>query len=150
MAITFLSDEVINSKELRDNQKYWFEKASINPVSIKSGARKLVLLNREHAKHMYSLNHYAEMIIQFCREQIAYQGESRIFPWIRYLDNGAIEEFKKELLVTFEGAVSSQEWSAFGELLDDWKATAEVESNPALAKALLADEDPSKYVEIKD
>lgn len=150
MTITFLSDDVINSKELRDNQKYWFEKASINPVSIKSGTRKLVLLNREHAKHMYSLSHYAGMIIQFCRERIAYKGESSIFPWIKYLDNEAIEEFNKELLVTFEGAMSSQEWSAFEELLDDWKATANIASNPDLAKALLAEEDSSAYVRIKD
>ena len=150
MTTTFLSDDVINSKELRDNQKYWLEKASINPVSIKSGARKLVILNREHAKYMYSFNHYAEMIIQFYREQIAHKGESSTFPWIKYLDNKAVEEFIKELLVTFDRAVSSQEWSAFEELLDDWKATANVASNPDLAKELLAEEDSSKYVKIKD
>ena len=65
MVTTILSDEVINSTDLRDHQKQWFDKALVRPVSIVSGAKKLVLLNRDHAKHMYLLSHYAEIIIRF-------------------------------------------------------------------------------------
>ena len=151
MTTTILSDEVINSTEFRNNQKAYFDKAYVSPVSIMaSGNKKLVLLNREYAKHMYLLNHHAGVIIQFLNEQIVHKEESSIFPWIKYLDNDAIEEFTKELLTTFEEVTSSQEWLTFEELLDDWKATANVAGSPILAKALLAEENSSAYVRIKD
>ncbi len=150
MVTTVLSDEIINSTELRNNQKRWLNKAYISPVSVMSGNKKLVILNREQAKHMYFQTQYAEMIIQLYREQEANKKESRVFPWIKYLDDGEIEEFKRGLLVAFERAASSREWLVLEELLDDWKATANVASNPALVKALLAEEDPSAYVRAKE
>ncbi len=146
MVTTVLSDDVINPTELRNNQKRWLDKAYTSPISIMSGNKKLVLLNREHAKQMYSVSHYAGMIMKFCRERLTSNGESSIFPWIKYLNDEEIGEFTRELLITFEEARDSREWSALEELLDDWRATANVASNSKLSSALLAEEDPSKYV----
>lgn len=140
MVTTVLSDEIINSTELRNNQKRWLDKAYFNPVSIMSGTKKLVLLNREHAKHMYSLTHYAEIVVQFCREQGS--GEKRqsdVFPWIKHLSEETIREFNKELLATFEEAAYNKDWSAFGEMLDAWVATAEAMTNPEMAELITAD-----------
>jgi len=150
MVTPILSDEVINSTELRNNQKRWLDRAYVNPVSIMSGNKKLVLLNREHAKHMYSLTHYAEIVLQFCRERIGGESESKVFPWTKYLNKEEAEEFSRELLTTFEKATNSREWLLFEELLEDWKATANAISNPDLTKALLAKAEPSKYVKLKE
>ena len=49
-----------------------------------------------------------------------------------------------------DAVMRSKNWGALEEMLEDLKATAEVESNPRLAQALLEEEDQSKYVEIKD
>ncbi len=150
MVTTILSDEVINSKELRDNQKFWFDKAEINPVSVRSGNKRLVLLNRQVAKDMYLLNHYAPMIIQFCQEGMFGTNKSAIFPWIEHLNEEEVVEFRDELLAKFNSAAREGKWGDFGEMLEDWKATAEVNSNPKITEALLAEEDPSTYVRSKD
>jgi hypothetical protein len=140
MAVTILSDEVINSTELRNNQRRWLEKAYISPISIMSGTKKLVLLNREHAKHMYSLIHYAEMIIRFCEERDSGKGgESDVFPWIKHLSVTAIGEFHKELFFVFQEAAHNKDWLAFEEMLNSWIATAEAMTNPEMAELITAD-----------
>lgn len=150
MTITILSDDVINSTDLRDHQKHWFDKALVSPVSITSGTKKLVLLNREYAKNLYQLNHYARLVVRFCQEQGDNQGNiSDAFPWVKYLDEKAIAEFHKEILSTFNEALRNVDSSALEEVLNDWMATAKVMSNPKLSEALLRKGDPSKYVEIK-
>ena len=138
MDTTFLSDEVINSTELRNNQKKWLDKAYVTPVSIVSGDKKLVILNRDHARQIFSLAHYADMIIRFFLVET------------EYLTKEEREEFQAEATLTFEKAAESKDWSAFEELLEDWKATANVDANPKLAKALLAKEDKSTYVRADD
>ena len=150
MVTTILSDEVINSTELRNNQKRWLDRAYSSPVSIMSGAKKLVLLNREHAKHMYLLTHYAEAIVQFCREQSS--GEKRrsdVFPWIKHLSEKAIGEFNNELLATFEGAIYNKDWSAFEEMLDAWVATAEAMTNPEMVELITADLSKEEFTKVE-
>lgn len=137
---TILSDEVINSTDLRDHQKRWFDKALVSPVSIVSGAKKLVLLNREHAKHMYSLSHYAEMIILFCRErESGKKRESDVFPWVKHLSEKAIDEFHMELFSTFEEVMHSMDWLAFEGMLNSWIATAEAMTNPEMVELITTD-----------
>lgn len=140
MPTTFLSDDVINSKELRDNQKYWFERAYINPVSVRSGDKKLVLLSREHAKDLYSFNHYAEMVMQFCKEQgVGISKKSNVFPWIKYLSEKAIIEFRNELLSTFVRVNRNKDWGLLQEMLDAWVATAEAMAEPEMVELINAD-----------
>jgi len=150
MVATFLSDDVINSKELRDNLKQWFEKAYINPVSIRSGDKKLVLLNREHAKDMYLLNHYSKMIIQFCQEQNSGQiNRSVAFPWIRHLSEKAIAEFRKELLSTFEDVIHNRNWLALEEMIGAWIATAEAMTNPEMVELLGSDLNSEEFTRVE-
>ena len=140
MVTTILSDDVINSTELRTNQKRWLEKAYISPISIMSGTKKLVLLNREHAKHMYSLVNYAEMIIKFCEErESGKKRESDVFPWIGHLSEKAIKEFNKELFFAFQEAVHSKDWLAFEEMLNSWIATSEAMTNPEIEELITTD-----------
>ena len=150
MVTIVLSDEVINSTQLRNHQRRWLDRAYIKPVSIMSGEKRLVLLNREHAKDMLMLNHFARMIILFGQEQKSgFTKKSDVFPWIKHLSEKAILEFHMELLTTFDEVSHGKDWLTLDELLNDWRATAEVESSPKLARALLAKEDPAKYVKIR-
>ena len=140
MIRTFLSDEVINSTELRDHQKLWLERASVSPVSIKSGSKRLVLLNREHARKLYLLNHYAQMVIRFCREQQSEQDrQSTVFPWIERLSKEALAEFHRELLSTFDDVIHGGSILALEEMLDAWSATAEALTNPEVVELLSTD-----------
>ena len=150
MASIILSDDVINSTDLRDHQAQWFKKALIRPVSITSGAKKLVLLNREHAKHMYSLSHYAEMIIQFCRERGAgKKRESDVFPWVKHLSEQAIEEFHNELFSIFEEVMHNRDWLAFEEMLNSWVATAEAMTNPEMVDLITTDLSKEEFTRVE-
>jgi len=150
MVTTILSDEVINSTELRTNQKKWLEKAYVSPISIMSGAKKLVLLNRQHAKHMYSIIHYAEMIIRYCEERDSgKKGESDVFPWIKHLSENAIEEFHKELFFTFQKSVDNKNWLAFEEMLNSWIATSDAMTNPEMVELINTDLSKEEFTRVE-
>lgn len=150
MVTTILSDEVINSTELRNNQRRWLDKAYNSPISIMSGAKKLVLLNREHAKDMYLLNHYAKMIIQFCQEQNSGPiNQSDVFPWIKHLNEKAIVEFRKELLSTFDEVTHNRDWLALEEMLNAWVSTAEAMTNPEMVELLSSDLDSEEFTRVE-
>jgi hypothetical protein len=148
MTTTFLSDDFINSKELRNNQKHWLDKAWQSPVSIRSGDKKLVLINREQARDVYLTNHYAQMIVEFCQERSIDSKESKVFPWLKYLREKYITQFHKQLLACFNEVIKTKDWLKIEELLDDWKATAEVAANHCLSETLMAKENPSEYAGI--
>lgn len=149
MPATFLSDDVINSKELRDNQKYWFERAYANPVSVRSGDKKLVLLNREHAKDLYSLNHYTGMVMRFCQEQgVGISRSSGVFPWIKHLSEKAIAEFHNELLSTFLEVIRNKDWDLLEETLDAWIATAEAMTEPEMVELINTDLAKEEFTEV--
>ena len=150
MVNTILSDDVINPTELRTNQRHWLNKAFNRPVSIMNGAKKLVLLNREHAKHMYAQGHYAEMIIRFCQErESGKKRESDVFPWVKHLSEKAIEEFNKELFSSFEEVMHSRDWLAFEEMLSSWVATAEAMTNPEMVELITADLSKEEFTRIE-
>ena len=146
MVTTIFSDDVINSTELRNNQKRWLDKAYNYPVSIMSGVKKLVLLNREHAKDMYLENHYAKMIINFCQEQNAGQTtKSDVFPWIENLSESALTE----LLSTFGMVIHSKDWLALEEMLNDWISTAEAMTNPEMVELLSSGIDNEEFTRVE-
>lgn len=150
MVATILLDEVINSTQLRNNQKRWFDKAYLSPISIISGTKQLVLLNREHAKDMYSLNHYARMVVQFCQEQKSGKvRESAVFPWVKHLSEKAIVEFHEELLTTFGGVVNSKDWLAFDEMLNGWASTAEAMTNPEMVELITTDLSKEEFTRVE-
>ncbi len=151
MVAPILSDEVIKATELRKEQAKWLDKAYSNPVSIiMSGTKRLVLLNLEHAKHMYLLTHYAKAIVRFCQEQgSGKKTQSDAFPWIKHLSEEAIGEFHDELLATFEGAMYTKDWSAFEEMLDAWVATAEAMTNPEMVELITADLTKEEFTKVE-
>ena len=150
MVTTLLSDEVINSTELRNRQKHWLDRAYISPVSIMSGTKQLVLINREKAKDLYLLNHYAEMIIHFCQEQSSGQNEkSSVFPWIKNLDKEEILEFHMELLSTFDEVVNNRNWRILDEMIDAWASTAEAKTNPEIKELINPKGRQREYVRLK-
>jgi len=149
MTATVFSDELINSTQLRTQQKRWLDKALIKPISILSGEKQLVLINRDTAKDIFAYNHYASMVIQFCQEQKSGKNnESKMFPWIKYLDDNETMEFTNELLTSFLEVVQTKEWNTLEELIEDWIATAEVKSHPKLVEALLSKGDPAEHVRL--
>lgn len=149
MVTTFLSDEVISSTDLRANQKYWLDRASENVITIVNGRKKFALINREHISNLYAQKYYSEIILRYCKETNT-GVSSVIFPWIEHLSNEERDEFYNELLNCAMESTINNDWSLIEQLIEDWKATAEVNSSPTLARTLLEKEDPSKYVRIKD
>ncbi|MGD0780800.1 MAG: hypothetical protein ABR954_08535 [Dehalococcoidales bacterium] len=149
MVTTFLSDIVITPTELRTKQKHWLDRATENVITIANGHKKLALIDRERVSKLFAQKHYSELVIKYCQE-IEKKKKSDTFPWVEFLNNEGKLEFRDELLVNIMIAITTDEWLSMENLIEDWKATAETNSKPKIAKALLAKEDPSKYVNIKD
>lgn len=149
MISTFLSDEVISPTQLRTNQKHWLDRACKNVVTIANGRKQLAIINRERISILYAQKHYMEMMLSYSQE-LAKGLQFATFPWVEHLNSKDRVEFHNEFLSCIINSAITNDWTLAEYLLEDWKATAEVESNPILAEALLAEADPSKYVEIKD
>ena len=149
MATTFLSDEVISSTQLRKNQKHWFDKASEGAVTIINGRKLFTLIERERVSDLYAQKHYMEIILEYCYEIIK-GSKSSVFPWTEFLNEEEKVEFHDEIINCVKQATTTGDWPSVENLIEDWRATALVESKPVIAKALMEKEDRSKYVEIKD
>lgn len=59
------------------------------------------------------------------------------FPWVRFMPADAVREFLMEYVETARAAAELQTVAPLGPLIASWKATAEVYSDPELAKRLL-------------
>lgn len=59
-----------------------------------------------------------------------------VFAWVTFLPDSDRELFVEELTRTLVGAAEVESWAPVAQLLRDWKATAEVHSDPALARRL--------------
>jgi hypothetical protein len=149
MATTFLSDAVISPTELRAKQKHWLDRANDSVVTIVSGHKKLALINRELISKLYAQKYYSELVLRYCHE-IEKKIKSDVFPWSVHLNDEEKLEFHNELITTIMSAIVTEDWQSMEQLIEDWKATAEANSNPNIRKALLTEEDPSKYVRIQD
>ena len=79
-----------------------------------------------------------EIVLKVC-EELEKETESRILPWI----NNLVEEdralFYREFKDTALHAVDTGNWNELEYLIEDWKATAEVENHPELKDALMKD-----------
>jgi len=148
MVSTVFSDYIVNATDLRRNQKQWLERAYHSPITINCGRRQLAIMNREKVSKLYTANYYAELVLKACKE-FKEGNESNTFPWVEYLPDDEKMKFHSELLSCTIKSIITGNWNQLEYLIEDWKATAEVERNPELAKALMAGEDPSQYVEIE-
>jgi prevent-host-death family protein len=70
------------------------------------------------------------------------EGQLSVFPlpadlsWIRQFSDKYLAEFLTELLAALPQAQQSGDWSTIDEVLASWKATAEIEADPALSEAV--------------
>lgn len=149
MINTLFADEIVNATELRTNQKRWLETACTKPVTVSYGRKQLAIIDREHISKLYKTIYFLELVIKTCEEYEKDQ-KNKVLPWLEFLSDENQANFHEELLNTALKATLSGDWDTVEELIQDWKATAEVESNPQLAKALLNEGNPSEYVKIDD
>ena len=149
MFTTFLSDEVISPTDLRTNQRHWLDRASENVVTIVTGRKQFALISRERIGKLYAQKYYSELVLRYFQEVNSNIG-STIFPWVKDLDGEEKSEFNSELLSCIMQTIITNDWSSMEYLLEDWKATAEVNNNSEVAEALLVEESPSTYVKSKD
>jgi hypothetical protein len=148
MTTTLFSDDIVNASEFRTKQKYWFNRASSNPVTITYGSRNFAIMEREKISNLYVRKYYLELVIRHC-DEVLKGVDSSIFPWLSYLDDGEKKEFHNELIASVAKAVTADSWSTVDELIEDWKATAETKSNSAVMKALKAKVSKDDYVIIR-
>jgi len=149
MAKIVFSDEIVNATELRRNQKLWLGKAHKEPVTVKYGRNTLTIINRDTVRKLYSQKHYTELVLKFYRE-LASGAKIDTFPWVQYLDEDERKEFHDELLSCVTDALVTDNWLAVEELLEDWKATAEAESKPEVARLLRARGTPGEYTTLEE
>lgn len=62
-------------------------------------------------------------------------------PWVAFLPDGDRRQFIAEASDTLRACASLGRFTAFADLIDEWRNTAEVWSDPALAAALGSDID---------
>jgi hypothetical protein len=143
-------DEIINPTELKRQQRRWLEKASTQPVTVTFGENGLAIVNREVVKNLFAEKHYAELLVRYCQELAESKGKSTVFPWLESLDDEEKKQFHDEFLTTFMKATQDNNWTEMEYLLEDWKATAEAESNPEFVEAWKERGNPEDYVTLDD
>lgn len=148
MATIVFSDEIVNPTQLRARQSHWLAMASRRPVTVTYGSSSLTILSREKIRNLYTQIHHLELFMKYYNEKI--HGEkSTVFPWVEYLDDEEKAQFHDEYFDNIMAAIVTGHWDEVEILLEDWKATAETESNPELVKALKAKVPKEEYVAIK-
>lgn len=149
MVTTVFSDEIVNATELRAKQSHWLTIASKRPVTVTYGSRKLTILNREKIRNLFIQAHYMESFVKYCNE-VMKGTKSNAFPWTEYLDDEEKKRFHEEFISSIMMAVVTENWEVVETLLEDWKATAETESDEETMKALRTKQASGKYIALKE
>ncbi|GAB3665440.1 hypothetical protein GCM10027596_31630 [Nocardioides korecus] len=63
-------------------------------------------------------------------------GLAEEYPWVTFLPEAEQRTFEREVLTTLRACASIGRFTAFENLIDSWAATAEIWSDPELARAL--------------
>lgn len=69
-------------------------------------------------------------------EAVLASGLANWYPWVTFLPAEERLEFERELLDVLRACASVGRFTAFGDLLDSWQATAEIYSDPELLRSL--------------
>ncbi len=146
MATTLFSDEIIGASELRSKQKYWFTKASKQPVTVTDGSHRLVIANRDKIRSLLLHSHHLELAVKYCSEELK-QEKSSVFPWLKYLDETERKQFHKEFM---DSVTSPENWEEVETLIEDWKATAETEGDVEAMKVLRTKQTRDKYIPLRE
>jgi hypothetical protein len=148
MVTTAFSDEIVNASNFRDKQSHWLSIASKRPVTVASGDMKVTILNRDMVRNLFLQKYFLELAVQLCGE-MASKKDIKTLPWISYLDKEEQKEFRNELLDCVIEAIASNKWNDVEILIEDWKATAETESNKEAMAALRHKVSKDKYIPLK-
>jgi hypothetical protein len=103
MEKTMFSDEVVQATDLKNRQRYWFDRArKTGGVTIIQGkVADLVLAPRQRVAETAEAAAHAKTAAQFLREIITLgqpPAESSVFPWLRDLDEEEQQEFLREFV----------------------------------------------------
>ena len=148
MVTIAFSDEIVNATELRNNQKFWLEVASRQPVTIAYGRHNLAILSRERIAKLFRQNHYLWLAVQIYTD-ISAKRSSTELPWLDYLDDGDKYRFMHEFTDCIKKGMAKEDWRELDALLDDWKATAETLHDSEAMKALTTRGQKKEYVALK-
>jgi len=149
MVTTVFSDEIVNATQLRAKQSHWLNMASRRPVTVTYGAHKLTIVNREKIRNLFMQAHYLELFVKYCNE-IMKGTRSSVFPWVEYLDDEEKKQFHEEYISSIMMAIITEGWDEVETLLEDWKATAETESDEEFMKVLKTRGRKDEYVDLRD
>lgn len=145
MVTTMFSDEIVNVSKFRGQQSRWLSMAAKRPITVTSGDIKVTILNRELVRDLYQQKYFLELVVQFCNE-IDTGKDIKTLPWVKYLDKEEQKEFRDELLNSILEAILTDNWSNIETLIEDWKATAETESDEEAMAALKSRVSKDKYI----
>jgi hypothetical protein len=149
MVTTLFSDEIVNSTELRNNQRYWLGRASSRPITITYGHHQLAIIDRETISNLYRQKYYLELVVKFC-EEVEKKTNSNTFPWVDYLANNEKRQFHEELMTNVVKAIVTDNWIGVETLLNDWKATAETIQDTEAMKILSTTGRKNEYIALKE
>jgi hypothetical protein len=148
MVTLAFEDEIVSATKFRGEQSHWLELARKRPITITNGDNKVTIINRNDIRNLVISRNYLELAVRLCDELEKNQKSSTLY-WLEYLDNKDRKLFIKELVSNIMISVTTGNWDNLGELLEDWKATAETVNNAEVVKALDGDISPKDYVTIK-
>ena len=149
MVSTVFSDDIVKATDLRNKQREWLERAYEKPITVSYGKRQLAIMRREQVSRLFAANYYLELVAKACDEFLN-EKTSSAFPWVEYLPDNEKLTFHRELMERALKSIVTGDWAQLEYLIEDWKATAEVERSPELSKRLREKDDPSKYVKVQD
>ena len=71
---------------------------------------------------------------------------SKIYPWVANLSKRDRLEFHVRLLSCVVKSIIINDWANLGELLEDWRATAEAAVDPDMLVLLQDNDSPEEYI----
>ncbi len=154
MEKTMFSDEVVRATDLKNRQRYWFDRArETGGVTIIQGkVADLVLASRQRVAETAEAAAHARTAAQFLREVITLErppAESAVFPWLRDLDDEEQQEFLREFVDLLARCSTTGRWVRMEGLLEDWQATAAAKHNPDLLEAWRSRGQPNDYAPLE-
>ena len=144
------SDDVISPTQLVRNWGHWAARAHNHPVTILYKDDPITLISRRYISELNQKLHYTYLIFSVCQFAEGRTDGCDALPWVAYLNDDLRQEFFEDILSAYTQSGVKSNWNIIQETIDDWRATAEVASNPKLSKRLLEMDDHSKYVEVRD
>lgn len=122
---------LVNLDEYERMQRFQRE-----PESSKSDRQAADVKTVQESRTLYSTDQVVVGKLAWAAEE----GQLSVFPlpadlgWIRQFSAKYLAEFLAELLAVLLQAQKTGDWNAVDEVLESWKATANIEADPAVAE----------------